>query len=101
MGERRGERVRKKEGERKEAWQWVSLYDVDTGGSDAYGNGVEISHLEPADRIATHSQDTVLPLNIWDTYTINPQSHPPTHTHSPYSIVYTHSLSFVKVIFSH
>ena len=40
-----------------------SLYDVDTGGSDTYGNRVEISHLESADGIATHSQDTVLPLH--------------------------------------
>ena len=39
-----------------------SLYDVHTAWTDADGNGVKVSHLEPPNSIPTHSQNAVLPL---------------------------------------
>ena len=38
------------------------LNDFSTGGSDADGNRMEVSHLESADCIPTYTQDTVLAL---------------------------------------
>ena len=40
-----------------------SLNDFSTGGSDADGNRMEVSHLESADCIPTYTQDTVLALH--------------------------------------
>lgn len=39
-----------------------SLNDFSTGGSDADGNRMEVSHLESADCVPTYAQDTVLAL---------------------------------------
>ena len=56
-----------------------SLDDIDAAGSDADGDGVEISHLEPADGVATHPQDAVLPLQNWYH---TPTHQPPSTPHS-------------------